>query len=675
MIRINHWKVALARGIVAITLLSLATAARAQKAEHELAGLSLDELINIEVTSASKKEEKLFKTATAIYVITRDDIRRSGLTTVPEVLRMAPGLEVARINANIWAIGARGFNGRFGNKLLVLIDGRSVYSATFAGIYWNVQDVPLDDIERIEVIRGPGTTLWGSNSVNGVINIITKHSRETQGGLITAGGGSEDLGFGSARYGGKIKEDAFYRLYAQYSDRSDLVDSLGHSAGDKWDSLRGGGRLDWNLGRRDFFTLQGDIYHIDARDTFSSVSPAAPLKPLGTTSDSFDGGNVLGRWHHDFSKRSDMTLQFYYDRARRRGVVIGEESSHTFDLDFQNHVAIGSRQDLIWGLGYRLVSSDSKSDSSTSVRFTPKGRRTPLFSGFVQDEVALVKDKLRLTIGSKFEHTDYSGLEVQPSIRALWTPSPHQTLWGAASRAVRTTLHDDKGLRANVAAFPGQNGLPVVVAILGDPRTRPETLRAYEFGYRAQAHDRLSLDIATFYNVYDSLRSSEPGLPFFETDPLPPHLVIPLRFNNLLRGETYGVELSTNVDLTNSWKLSGSYSFLRMQLHRTPGGRDVTGEAAEGNSPRHQFQIHSYLRLPRNLELDTAMYRVSELPNQRVAGYTRLDARLGWRVSEGADLSVGLQNLLDSRHQEFGRDAVVPSRIARSAYAKITWRF
>ena len=648
----------------------------------DLANLSLDELMNVDVTSVSKKEQKLFQTPAAVYVITQEEIRRSGMTSIPELLRRVPGLDVARIDGTKYAISARGFNGRIANKLLVLIDGRSIYSPETSGVYWEVQDLPLEDVERIEVIRGPGGTIWGANAVNGVINIITKRAQETQGGLIAVGGGTEEKGFGSIRYGGKIGENAAYRVYGKYFNRGGLVDAFGRDANDSQNALRGGGRVDWRLNGRDSITLEGDVYHSDLRENPVAISLVAPFAPAINRPGDFSGGSLLGRWTRAFSERSDMELQVYYDRFRRDIFEIGGRID-TFDATFQHHIAIGNRQDLVWGLGSRLVRHASDDSNATPYRLIPTKESSLLFSVFVQDEITLVKDRLRLVLGTKVEHFNElrdpsAEFNAEPSVRMMWTPQSHQTIWAAASRAVRTPARSDTDIRGNIAAFPGPDGTPNILAFFGNQNFKSETVLAYEAGYRVQPNSKLSLDTAAFYNVYDRLQTFEPGVPFFEADPQPAHVIIPVVFSNLMRGKTYGAEASVNLNITTGWRLAGSYSLLRMQMHPYAESLDVTSKlAVEGSSPQHQFQLHSYLRLPRNFELDASLYHVSPLPYAQVLSYARLDVRFGWRIGEGVEISAGGQNLLDGRHEEFaGRDAaVLTSQVKRSAYGKVTWRF
>lgn len=656
-----------------LLLVAMTITSAAQEPGTDLTKTSLEDLMDLEVTSVSKKEEKLFQTAAAVYVITQEEIRRSGLTTLPELLRLVPGLHVGQIDGNKWAVSARGFNGRFANKLLVLIDGRSIYSPKTTGVYWESQDMALEQIERIEVIRGPGGTVWGANAVNGVINIITKRAEERQGGLITAGGGTVETGFGTVQYGGQINRQAYYSVQAKYFKRSGLVDAVGRKANDGQQALRGGGRIDWQLTEKDELSLQGDIYRSDLREMSSNISPAAPFAPFTITPGQLTGGYVLGRWTRDFSERSSMALQVYYDRIHRL-VFDVDETINTFDLDFQHRFALGRRHDIVWGGGYRVVADHNDSNSRTPVQTNPTEQTAGLGNVFIEDEITIIDNRLKLAVGSKIERNDYTGFEIQPSVRLLWMPSGAQTIWAAASRAVRTPSRTNRGIRVNAKAFPGAGGLPNVVALLGNPEAGSEELLAYELGYRIRPANRLTIDIASFYNVYDHLQTSEPGTPFLEQDPRT-HLVIPLYFRNLMRGETYGVETSVNWNPTHRWKLSGGYSFLRMQLHRYAESKSASAEAAEGQNPRHQFRFHSFLTLPGNLALDASLYHVSRLPTDNIPSYTRFDTRVGWRVGENVDLSVAFQNLLDQRHPEFIATGVVTTQPQRSAYGKASWRF
>jgi iron complex outermembrane receptor protein len=664
-----------------ICLLSMAVSGLAQKPNPDLTTKSLEDLMNIEVTSVSKKEEKLFQSAAAVYVITSEDIRRSGLSSIPDLLRMAPGLDVARIDGSKWAISARGFNGRVANKLLVLIDGRSIYSPETSGVFWEVQDLPLEDIERIEVIRGTGGTVWGANAVNGVINIITKRAQDTQGGLITVGAGTA-RSTGVIRYGGKIGENAYYRVYGQYFNRRGLADASGSSAQDAQDALRSGGRIDWQITNRDSLTLEGDIYHTDLRDTPLPISIADPFAPPINRAGHYSGGSLLGRWTRTLSEHSDMQLQLYYDRFNRDIFELSGKHD-TIDVEFQHHIAVGRRQDVVWGLSGRFVSHRSNGNGVSPAHFNPGDESTRHLSIFAQDDFQLVKDRLRLTLGSKLEHfKDLEGttaqFDAEPSVRLLWTPRRDQTVWAAISRAVRTPARSDTDLLGNIAAFPGPDGMPNVLAFFGNHSFKSETVLAYEAGYRVQPKSSLSVDIATFYNSYDRLQTHEPGAPYFEAEPQPAHVIIPIVFDNLMRGETHGAEALVKLNPVKAWVLSGSYSYLRMHLHPYAESRDDTSQQViEGSNPQHQFQIHSSFKLPRNVDMDASLYHVSRLAALQVPSYTRLDVQFAWRVSEGIELSAGGQNLLNDRHAEFAGNGsgVRTSLVKRNAYAKITWRF
>ena len=427
---------------IALALPLHAGLASAEEREEDLTTLGLEELMNIEVTSVSKKLEKRSGAAAALYVITEEDIRRSGATSIPEALRLVPGVEVSRIDSNKWAIGVRGFGSRLARSMLVLIDGRSVYTPLFAGTYWEVQDTLLEDIDRIEVIRGPGGTLWGANAVNGVINIITKHSRDTQGLLATAGGGTEERAFGSARYGGTLGETFTYRLYGKYFDRDGGFVPRGDDY-DAWSMSRGGFRTDWAMGPQDTLKVQGDLYDGDAGQHAVITRFRPPFTQVVEDDATLSGANLLGRWRHEVSDRSDLALQAYYDNTYRREPSF-RERRNTFDLDFQHRFGIPWRQEIIWGLGYRLTADNT--GSVPTIVFRPRDRSDDLYSLFAQDEVTVIEDKLRLIVGSKFEHNDYSGFEFQPSGRLVWTPAGSHVVWGSISRAVRTPSRLDHDL-------------------------------------------------------------------------------------------------------------------------------------------------------------------------------------------------------------------------------------
>ncbi len=637
-----------------------------------LADLSIEQLMNESVTSVSKKETKLSDSPAAIYVITQEDLRRSGAINVAEALRMVPGLDVARVDANKWAISSRGFNSLYANKLLVLMDGRSVYTPVFAGVHWDAQDTMMEDIERIEVIRGPGASLWGANAVNGVINIITKPAKETQGTLITGGGGTEETGFGGVRYGDKINDKTYYRAYAKYFNREDSEGAAGRPAQDSWDMFQTGFRLDWEPTPQNALTFQGDYYN----GRVSGFFPANELDLSQSVLDQVDlwGGNLLGRWKHRFSDTSELEIQTFYDRVDRESPN-QREVIDTFDLDANHHFALGERNEVVWGLGYRLIADHALSAGLAS--FEPDSATRQIATAFGQDEIKIVPDKLRLTLGSKFEHNDYTGFEIQPNARLLYTPDKKNSLWGSISRAVRTPARFERDIRFKAGSSPGGGGFPPTeIDLFGNTAFKSEKLLAYELGYRVEPRPNLALDLAGFYNVYDDLSTAEMGAPSFVFNPPPPHVSVPVQLANNLRGETYGVELAANWRVADFWKLGGSYTWLNMRLHLKPGSNSSTSTDATGDSPHHQFQVRSYFDLPYNFQFDTAAYYVDALRNQHVGSYVRLDLRLGWRPAKNLEFSVALQNLLDNRHPEFGTSQGAQStQVERSVYGKVTWRF
>jgi iron complex outermembrane receptor protein len=667
------------RALAALTAVLLlctplgAAVATAGEVAGALGDLTIEELMNVEITSVSKKEEPLLQATSAIYVITGEDIRRSGATSIPEALRMAPGLQVARIDGNRWAISSRGFNAEFANKLLVLIDGRTVYMPARSGVYWDVQDTLLEDVDRIEVIRGPGATLWGANAVNGVINVITKRAADTQGLLVTAGGGTQEIGFGSVRYGGALGSQVQYRLYAKYFDRGAQAAALGIAAHDGWDVGQGGFRLDWAPATANSVTLQGDWYRGGEDETLQPRTQlTAPFQtPPVRTRTPLDGRNLLARWHYVLGERSDATVQAYYDHTERRASDI-DERLDTVDIDAQHHVGLGVH-DVVWGLGYRWV-SDHFADTFTA-GYHPDAETYETWSGFVQDQVPLVADRLRLTLGTKLEHNAFSGFEVQPNAMLLWTPHPRHAAWLSLARAVRTPSRLDRDLRIVPSTFPTADGPPAAVVLEGNRVFKSEKLVAYEMGYRVRPWDVVFADVAGFYQVYDDLSSTEPRAARFVADPAP-HVELPLQYDNKAHGRTYGVETAVNWQAAPWWRLMLASTFLRMHIEGDPSSRATNVQAQEGDSPQHQLHLRSYVNLPHDVELDTALYYVDHLSNQGVPSHVRVDVRLGWHPTEAVELSLALQDLSDEHQLEFGRpDRVKSTEIERSVYGKITVRF
>jgi iron complex outermembrane receptor protein len=646
--------------------------------QRDLSQIPIEDLMNIQVTSVSKTEQKLSQAAAAIFVITQEEIRRSGAMNIPDLLRMVPGMDVSQISANDWAVSARGFNQQFSNKLLVLIDGRAVYTPLLGGVDWDTQDVPLEDIDRIEVIRGPGATLWGANAVNGVINVVTKKAADTQGALVTAGGGTEEQAQSTAQYGGAIKEKTNYRVFAKYLNYGSLQAVGGGSGEDNWNLLHGGFRADSEISSSDSLTVQGNLFTGQEGATIIHLFSVDPPVIGNLNADTqLSGGNVLGRWDHTFSSRSDTTFQFYFDNYKRTGPE-SRETRNTIDFDFNHHFVWGSRQDVVWGAGYRRTWDQDL--GTIDQAFDPPDTNLRLFTFFAQDTIALQHDRLFLTAGTKVEDSYFTGFGVEPSVRLAWTPSKWMTLWSAVSRAERTPNQRDTGLNASLAAFPDPLGssTPVEVILFGNPEVQSEHVLAYEAGFRAQPNGRISVDVSTFFNRYDHLVSLEHGAKVFQPTPAPARFVIPITFANLMYGTTEGGEISANLKLTDRWTLSPGYAFLEMHLHTKPSSQDTSSVAEfEGSSPQHQAQLRSHVDLSHGLSWDASAYFVSALLVQDVASYTRIDTQLRWKFAERADVSLVGQNLLQDHHLE-SMDALTlvnSSLIKRSAYAKFTWRF
>jgi iron complex outermembrane receptor protein len=603
--------------------------------------LSLEELMDIEVTSVSKRAEKLSETASAIQVVTGEDIRRSGAASLPEALRLAANLQVAQVDSRQWAISARGFNNTLANKLLVMIDGRTIYTPLYAGVFWDVQQVLLEDIDQIEVISGSGGTLWGANAVNGVINIVTKSARDTQGTLVTGGGGSLLQDFGAVRYGDRIGSNLFFRVYGQHFDRDSTRLPGGNAGTNAWGMTQGGLRVDWYPSEANTLTVQGDGY-------------GGAIEQPASGDTTVDGQNLLGRWTHTFSSESDLQVQMYFDRTWRDIPNTFAEDLKTYDFDFQHRFPIGERQSIMWGGGYRLMQDEVA--NSAALAFLPSDRNMQLFGGFLQDEITLISERLKFTIGTKLEHNDFSGFEFQPSGRLAWTPDERQTIWGAISRAVRSPSRIDTDFFT-----PPPPVAPGTPNLAGGPTFDSETVIAYELGYRVRPIEKMSLSLAAFFNDYDDLRSLEQTAPnTFE-------------FRNGLHGESWGVELSGTFQATPWWRLRGGYTYLEERISQKPGHTDLNQGRGEGNDPRHQCSLQSILDLPAHFQFDVTARYVDALPFPAVPGYFTFDARLAWQFKH-LELSVVGQNLWDDSHPEFGA-AATRQEIPRSIYGKVTFRW
>jgi iron complex outermembrane receptor protein len=648
--------------------------AKTNAVSARLAKMSIEQLVDVEVvsmTSLFKKQVDLEKAPAAAYVVTADDVRRLGITTLPEALRLVPGMDVARIDSHEWAVSARGFDAQFANKLLILVDGRTIYGPAYGGVNWGMQDMVLEDLDRIEVIRGPGASLWGANAVNGVVNILTKSARDTQGLLVTTSGGTEDQPEVAVRYGGQLATNLYYRVYGKYFNRDGLVTSSGADARDDWNSIQGGTRLDWEPSDENKFTLQGNYYNDFVHENENVV---ILVPPFGTNINRLNhdyGGNVLGRWTHQFSELSSFTLQAYYDHFKQEQVG-SSETRDTFDFDGQDRFPIGTRNDVIWGFQYHLTAD--KFPPNFFLTWTPPERHDQLFSAFLQDEITLAPNCLSLTLGSKVEHNDYTGVEVEPSVRLLWTPTEKQTIWAAVSRAVRTPSRYEDGARVNysVSAIPSPpNSTSLgLVSLFGNPNVGSEELLAYELGYRIEPTKRLSFDLSAFYNQYDHLLRFVTNSSFVQG----PVTVFPQTIMNSGSAETYGAELSAQWKVLDNWRLSASYSLLEAHLH--PSDREFQG------NPEQQFQLRSYLDLPGNVEFNGAVYFVDRqvaeagLSTATIPAYVRLDLGVIWHPSKSVEIGIWGQNLINGRHEEFpSLKSSVQTEVPREVLGKITLRF
>ena len=640
--------------------------------------MTLEQLGDLEVTTVSKEPEVIWKTPAAIYVITQEDIQRSGANSIPEALRLAPGVEVARITTGEYAIGIRGFNSRLSRSVLVLIDGRTVYTTFTAGTYWETQDTLIQDIDRIEVIRGPGGTIWGPNAVNGVINIITKPAGDTQGLLASSGSGNEEQGFLNARYGGGNGAGFNYRVYAKGFTRGPEDHEDGRNF-DDWRSVQGGFRMDWTRDPRDTFTLQGDIYDEADGESVVATTYTPPYSQVVDGDASLSGGNVMGRWQRVMSPGSDIQIQAYFDRTNRLEPNV-EDNRSTFDVDYLQRKRWQSQQ-FTWGLEGRL---DPVHDIEivSGLTFLP-GRRTDyLVTAFFQDEVKLA-DHISLTLGTKLLRTNFTGIAPEPSVRLLWTPTERQTVWAAFTHALRTPSDAEENFNLSGLVEVLPNGTPYFARFNENPNFAPEQLNGYELGFRRLFTQKVFVDVASFYNHYHDLFSEDfEGAPYLETTPLPVHYLLPAQFRNGLLGYTKGVEIAPEWRPTSFWRLRGSYSYLHMNIGKAPGSGDVgTAPGIEGSSPAHQLEGHSALDFTKNLQLDVDYRYVSALPGQYVSGYPNLfvhaystaDVRFGWRFNRHFEASFVGRNLLQPAHAEFVGDPGPLVAIKRSAYVRLTW--
>ncbi len=646
------------------------------EAIRALLKLDLADLLDVEVTSVSKKSQKLSKSAAAVFVITQEDIRRSGVTTIPEALKMVPGVQVARINAYAYAISIRGFNSSFANKLLVLIDGRSVYTPEFSGVYWDSVDMPMDDIERIEVIRGTGGTLWGANAVNGVINILTKHTKDSKGLRISAGAGTEQKYNVELQQGDVLSADHHinYRISAKLSKHDDFPPQGEElSVENGWEKRELGFRLDGSPNADTNWTLIGN---------YQDLRLGSDQWDIYVAQVHVDSVNLLSRWEKSFSKDSKLTAQLYYDDNQREDLSLFTMNNQTTDFELRHEWNISEKHNLLWGIGYRHI----KADTPFTTYYEFKKLDSNLYNIFVQDDVHLVPDEWTLTLGTKLEHHYYTGLELQPSARLLWTPNEENSLWASISRAVRTPSRLEENSKTERPSIPGEyhpdTSEPFTTLYSGNEDLQAESVIAYEIGARHQLSHVFSIDVASFINRYNDLvlmttdYSHDSEIGYIQSS----------EHRNGMRANAYGIEIALNWMMSDYWQLLGAYTWTKIDAETLLNNvvDDRYSIAAETRIPRHQFSLRSNFNLTEQLELDFWLYHVSQLPtrdqvkNFYLPDYTTLNARLAWHPTKNIELSLTGQNLLDKQHSEFASEPLVlyfREDVQRNIYGQIRWNF
>jgi len=651
----------------------IASACLADAGFDELMKMSLEELMDLSVETSSKQHKKQFNESASVYVITQEEISRSGVTSLPEALRLAPGVHVARISANQWAISIHGFNERFSNKLLVLIDGRSVYSPLFAGVYWDAQDVLLQNVKRIEVVRGPGTALWGSNAVNGVINVITFSAKETQGIESTAGYGTEEQGFGSLRYGGALGGKTHYRIHGKYYNRDDGGAFYGQAANDNSSLGSGGIHVDSDLTENDSVLVTGNAYDGNMGQSGNVPDINSPSFTRLINDDvNVTGENLLARWTNQKEEHKNWALQVYYDHTSRKDSVLGNQEVNVTDLDFQRHFAWLSNQELAWGLEYRYI--NNKLDSGSLVSLNPKERDTHLYSAFLSDEISLFRDQFKFNLASRFEHNDLTGFEIQPTARMTWLIDDSNTFWGAVSRSVKVPSISDQNAIFEPNIRDIGLSFPAVINVAGNKGFNSEKLISYELGYRTHFSDGIQLDIATFFNDYDDLRTFEEGQVFFLQNPF--RYVLPFGFDNNMKGHAYGLDLSANWHINAKWRMNAGYSYAKTNLYLKNASTDRFSLSLPifANSPQQMLSLRSSWDIQSNWKIDLWMRYVDSLESTNVNAYVNMDARLAWQASRTVELSVVGQNLLENQQLQFFTDTATKlynSEVERSVYVRI----
>ncbi|MFI5177565.1 MAG: TonB-dependent receptor plug domain-containing protein [Vicinamibacterales bacterium] len=639
----------------------------AQSRATDLAQASLEDLMKIEITSASRKEQRLSDTPAAVFVITQDDIRRSGVMTIPGLLRMVPGVQVAEINGNNWAISARGFNDLYSNKLLVMVDGRTIYNPTFAGVFWDIEEVMLEDVERIEVIRGPGGAVWGANAVNGVINIITRSASATQGVTMRVGGVTTGGADAAVRYGGTFGSGS-YRVFSQGTHKGTFDAPNGPRVDDGVDSVTGGVRMDWPT------VLVEGGFTSGARGALWLDLQHQPLVPILQTSQSRTG-HVLVRWTHELGGGASLQLQAFSDNITRAEPVV-QYSRHTSDVDVAYHVRAGRRHDVVAGGGYRHIDEAFGGDSGYA--FDPGAQHEHLVNAFVQDEIGLTADRrLSATLGAKMEHGVLVGGSVQPTARMSWRLTPDtQHLWAAASRAIRTPSLLERGLHVTIPYPVDPRSLPVFYEVLGDPAIGNESVIDLETGYRYNFRSVAAFDVTFFTAKYDGLRTREPLDPTVVLTPSP-HVMTGAVFGSLLGADTRGVEAAAHWQPVGAWRLDGTYSLFSVTPRVDAASHDPNAPLTDGNAPARQWRLHSGLTLGRGVQFDASVRHASSLVALAVPAYTAADVRVEWNVTRQLSIAAVGQNIFDKGHLEYSGngDNTLAVPVPRSLAVQMRWAY
>ena len=644
----------------------------------DLTELSLEDLMNVEVSSVSKKAEPISEAAAAIYVLTADDIRRSGAMTIPDALRMVPGVHVAQIDANKWAVTARGFNGVFANKLLVLIDGRSVYTPLYSGVYWDVQDVLLDDIERIEVIRGPGATLWGANAVNGVINILSKSSVETQGVFGSATAGSLERPGAELRFGSSLNENLSYRFNVKGFNRSGFRNLGGDDAADDWNMLRGGGRADWKINSSNDLSIQGDIYSGKAGTDYRYPKTSYPYYSDVLSTATLRGGDVLTRWVSSALSRSLLTMELYYDQTERDDPAAWGEVRRTVNFDLQHDWSASNKTDVVWGAGYRYSHGRL---SATEYASGVSDLGTNLFSAFVQTTVKPFPNRLALTAGSKLEHNDFTGTEIQPSLRALWTVGDNHSVWGSVSKAVRTPSQGEREAQLWLYVIPpltlaNPTEAAMKIVYTGSQDFNSEVVLSWETGYRGQLTNRLWFDAAAYYNKYDDIIGALLGSPQ-APDAQHPYITIPFTPDNSRKASSQGIEIAIDYQASQFLRAKFAYTFADGSVTQKDGGGDKTPlQNGKFLMPRNQASLLVMFNPVKRFELSTWARYADKIADIDIPSYGTLDARLAFDVTKQITVSAVGKDLLQKEHLEFKPDLhSSTSDVERRFYTAVTWKF